>query len=407
MSSFSPDSVYIDDYGYQLPEERIAKFPLERRSASRLLLYNHGNISHTSFEKLIDYTGNNNLMVFNNTRVIQARIIMQKQTGSLIEVFLLEPLNPAEYELAFKSTSGCRWKCMTGNKKKWKGGILEKELLIGTSLVTLFAKMAADHGMWQEIDLKWSDTSFSFAEIIENAGLTPVPPYLNRTPQDSDKIRYQTVYSRNDGSVAAPTAGLHFTKEMLDELRKRGTQTEEITLHVGAGTFHPVKSATINQHTMHSEHFSVGASTLEKLIDHGGIITAVGTTSARTLESLYWLGVKLKCSENRIGIPMELSQWEPASLPQGIPLNSAMDTLLEFLYTEKLTAFEARTQMMIIPGYKFRVIDQLITNFHQPRSTLLLLIAAFIGDDWRKVYDYALANDFRFLSYGDSSLLAP
>lgn len=346
-------------------------------------------------------------MVFNNTRVIQARIKMFKKTGSQIEVFLLEPFSPAEYDQSFKSTSGCRWKCMTGNKKRWKRGILEKEVLIGTSMVTLFAEMAADHGMWQEIDLTWSNENISFAEIIENAGLTPVPPYLNRDPQDSDKIRYQTIYSRNNGSVAAPTAGLHFTKEILDELRQSGTKIEEITLHVGAGTFHPVKSATIDNHTMHSEHFSVSLSTLEKIKDHGGKITAVGTTSARTLESLYWLGVKLYCSENIKKIPMELSQWEPAGLPEGIPLDTALDSLLEFLCTEKINTLEARTQMMIIPGYKFRVIDQLITNFHQPRSTLLLLIAAFIGDDWKKVYDYALANEFRFLSYGDSSLLVP
>jgi S-adenosylmethionine:tRNA ribosyltransferase-isomerase len=407
MSSYSPESVFIDRYDYRLPEDRIAKFPLEHRSASRLLLYNQGNISHTSFDKLIDLTGNNNLMVFNNTRVIQARIKMSKQTGSQIEIFLLEPLYPAEYELAFESTSGCRWKCMTGNKKRWKGGILEKEVSIGTSMVTLFAKMAADHGMWQEIELTWSNAHISFAEIIENAGLTPVPPYLNRAPQDSDKIRYQTVYSRNNGSVAAPTAGLHFTQKIMDELRQTGTQIEEITLHVGAGTFHPVKSATIDQHTMHSEHFSVGAATLENIKNHTGNITAVGTTSARTLESLYWLGVKLYSSDNFKKNPMELSQWEPAGLPEGILVSKAMAALLEFLRTEKLNTLEARTQMMIIPGYKFRVIDRLITNFHQPRSTLLLLISAFIGDDWRKVYDYALANDFRFLSYGDSSLLIP
>jgi S-adenosylmethionine:tRNA ribosyltransferase-isomerase len=407
MSSYSPESVYIDKFDYRLPEDRIAKFPLEHRSASRLLLYNKGNISHTQFEKLTGNIGKDSLMVFNNTRVIQARINMFKQTGSRIEVFLLEPLNPSDYEEAFKSTTGCHWKCMTGNKKKWKGGILEKEVLTSQYMVTLFAKMTADHGMWQEIELTWSNTNISFAEIIENAGLTPVPPYLNRAPIDSDKIRYQTVYSRNDGSVAAPTAGLHFTQEIMDELRQSGTQTEEITLHVGAGTFHPVKSATIDQHTMHSEHFSVSASTLEKIKDHKGNITAVGTTSARTLESLYWLGVKLLCAEKDKHYPMDLSQWEPAGLPQGVPINTAMEALQEFLDAEKLTMLEARTQMIIIPGYKFRVIDQLITNFHQPRSTLLLLIAAFIGDDWRKVYDYALANDFRFLSYGDSSLLIP
>jgi S-adenosylmethionine:tRNA ribosyltransferase-isomerase len=407
MSSLSPDSVFINDYDYKLPEVRIAKFPLEHRTASRLLLYNKGNISHANFEKLIDYTGNNNLMVFNNTRVIQARIYMYQPTGSRIEVFLMEPLSPAGYDLSFKSTTGCLWKCMTGNKKRWKRGILEKEVLIGTSMVTLFAEMAADHGIWQEIFLTWSDANISFAEIIENAGLTPVPPYLNRDPEDSDKIRYQTVYSRNDGSVAAPTAGLHFTKEILDALRQAGTKIEEITLHVGAGTFHPVKSATIDKHTMHSEHFSVSASILEKLKDHSGKITAVGTTSARTLESLYWLGVKLYCSEDSKKIPVELGQWEAAGLPQGIPLSTAMDALLESLSAEKLSTMEAKTQMMIIPGYKFRVVNQLITNFHQPRSTLLLLIAAFIGDDWKKVYDYALANDFRFLSYGDSSLLIP
>lgn len=403
----SPVSVRISDYDYLLPESRIARFPLEKRSGSKLLVCDKGDISHTGFENIAGYAGGGQLMIFNNTRVIQARIFMYKPTGSKIEIFLLEPSNPPEYNLAFASTGRCRWKCMTGNKKRWKGGKLEKRLSINGTDASLFAETAVDHGDCQIIEFSWDPGEISFGSIIECAGLTPIPPYLNRLPEPIDKSSYQTVYSRYDGSVAAPTAGLHFTGELLDKIRNTGCVTDEITLHVGAGTFQPVKSETIENHPMHSEHFSVTAATIDKLIRYAGNITAVGTTSARTLESLYWFGVKLLRSGNGIRQVMELSQWEYYDLPRDIPIKRALEELALKMAEDGIDNLAAKTQLFIVPGYRFRAVNRLITNFHQPGSTLLLLIAAFIGDDWRRVYDYAMENDFRFLSYGDSSLLIP
>lgn len=407
MPDFSPESIHIDQYDYPLPESRIARFPVTRRTDSRLLLYVNGEISHGNFKDIANYAGNDQLMVFNNTRVIQARINMFKGTGSKIEIFLLEPVDPAEYELAFSSTSGCRWKCMTGNKKRWKGGILEKEITVQHAKAKLSAQVAADHGTWQEIDFSWDPSDLPFSVIIESAGMTPIPPYLNRLPVKIDRDRYQTVYSRHEGSVAAPTAGLHFTKDILHELRKNGNLIEEITLHVGAGTFQPVKSDTIDKHSMHTERFSVSAGTINAVKNHRYGITAVGTTSARTLESLYWLGVKQMHYPQKTTGPLYLGQWEAYHLPGNISLYLAMEALSDYLEKNNLTELTASTQLMIVPGYVFRVTGRLITNFHQPRSTLLLLIASFTGEDWRRIYDYALANDFRFLSYGDSSLLIP
>jgi S-adenosylmethionine:tRNA ribosyltransferase-isomerase len=397
----------IENYSYTLPDERIARFPTDKPGDSRLLVYNGGKISHSGFARLPGLVEKNGLMVFNNTRVIQARIIMEKPTGAAIEVFLLEPVSPPQYDLAFAAAPGCVWKCMTGNRKKWKGGRLEKVVRCGDATASLFAEIENDHGEWQEIRFSWEPGTLVFGKIVDCAGLTPVPPYLNRAPVPADRQRYQTVYARHEGSVAAPTAGLHFTREILQELKARGTQTAEITLHVGAGTFRPVKVSDPEQHRMHAERFMVNASTLESVLESHGKITAVGTTSVRTLESLYWLGVKRLHYGREDPNPDMLSQWENRELPGDIPVARALEVLLNDLHEKGNSHLEAGTCLMIVPGYRFRLVNRLITNFHQPRSTLLMLIAAFIGEDWKKVYDYALENEFRFLSYGDSSLLIP
>lgn len=406
MAPISPGKVRIEDYTYNLPDEMIARFPRADRAGSKLLVYNKGGICHTSFNDIVRMSEKGQLMIFNNTRVIQARIIMYKHTGARIEIFLLEPLSPAEYNLAFASKPGCLWKCMTGNKKRWKGGELEREILIEGEKVVMSAKVVADHGSWQEIEFNWNQRNQSFGKLVENGGLTPIPPYLERLPVESDKSRYQTVYSRYEGSVAAPTAGLHFTDKIINELKKRGILTGEVTLHVGAGTFQPVKSATAGEHPMHAEHFSVSASTVSLIRKNLGRITAVGTTSMRTIESLYWLGVKL-LQEGNSGTPLWLSQWEHLHLPADIPADESLDAVTNWLKQLGLKEIEAKTELMIIPGYRFRITERLITNFHQPGSTLLLLIASFVGNDWRRIYEYALSNEFRFLSYGDSSLLIP
>jgi S-adenosylmethionine:tRNA ribosyltransferase-isomerase len=397
----------IENFSYTLPGERIARFPVENPGDSRLLFYNRGEIRHFSFTSLPGLVEKDGLMVFNNTRVIQARIIMEKSTGASIEIFLLEPVSPRQYELAFAASPGCIWKCMTGNKKRWKGGRLEKVVRCCDATASLFAEIQSDHGEWQEIRFTWEPEAWVFGKIVDCAGLTPVPPYLNRPPVPADRLRYQTVYALHEGSVAAPTAGLHFTREILNELKGQGTQTAEITLHVGAGTFRPVKAGDIEQHQMHAERFMVDVSAIEAILKNPGKITAVGTTSVRTLETLYWLGVKRLHYGKDCPNPGMLSQWENRDLPGDIPVARALEALVNELHENKSRQLEAGTSLMIIPGYRFRVTDRLITNFHQPGSTLLLLIAAFIGDDWRKVYDYALENDFRFLSFGDSSLLIP
>lgn len=406
MEHFSPDSLRIDAYTYTLPDSMIARFPLLNRAASKLLIYDRGDINQTTFHNIAEYTGSDDLMIFNNTRVIPARILMSKDTGAKIEIFLLEPLSPAEYNLAFSSSSGCRWKCMTGNKKRWKSDKLSRNLVIDGKSTTLSVRIVNDNDLWQEIEFMWDPEHLPFSLVLDKAGLPPIPPYLDRMPVKSDKVNYQTVFSRIEGSVAAPTAGLHFTTGILEELKKKGTILEEITLHVGAGTFRPVKSITAGGHPMHAEHFSVSLEAIEKLRIKQGKITAVGTTSVRSLESIYWLGVKQILNKN-IKHPFLLNQWEHLQLPQDIQVREALDAIAGRLAQEGVNKLEAKTEMMIIPGYKFRITNRMITNFHQPGSTLLLLIAAFVGQDWQKVYNYALKNNFRFLSYGDSSLLIP
>lgn len=395
--------IHISDYNYPLPDERIAKFPLAERDSSKLLLYRHGTLGETRFSELPSLLPQGELMVFNNTRVIQARLHFRKPTGALIEIFLLEPFAPADYEQMFQQTHRCQWLCLVGNQKKWKEGALTIEH--GSLSVT--ATRLGEHGTSQLIAFEWSG-GVSFSEVIDTLGELPIPPYLNRQTQESDKTTYQTVYSKIKGSVAAPTAGLHFTQRVLDGLDARGIEREEVTLHVGAGTFKPVKSDTIGQHAMHTEYVAVRRHTIERLLAHGGRAIAVGTTSVRTLESLYYMGLKVHRHPDLREEELHVSQWEPyETSDDSISVTDALQALLGWLDRRELTTLHSSTQIIIAPGYEYKVVKMLVTNFHQPQSTLLLLVSAFVKGDWRTIYDYALGHDFRFLSYGDSSLLIP
>ena len=401
--TINPQNIRIELYDYQLPDERIAKYPLEQRDKSKLLIYNKGNISSNTFSEIDYYIPENSTLVFNNTKVIQARLKFYKETGAQIEIFCLEPIEPSDYALAFEQTEKVTWKCIVGNLKKWKTEDLKSRIRIKDSEIEIVATKKGAVGNTQIIEFKWNNNLVSFSEILENVGVTPIPPYLNRESENIDKERYQTVYSKFKGSVAAPTAGLHFTKAVLEKLQKKEIKLSEITLHVGAGTFTPVKSETVNEHEMHTEHFVVKKETIQQLLDAERIV-AVGTTSVRTIESLYWIGVKL-IFQNKLDT--HITQWEPYNLKTDIIKEEALQALFNYMNQNDLKQIEASTQIMIVPGYDFKMIDLLITNFHQPKSTLLLLIAAFIGDDWKNVYRYALENGFRFLSYGDSSVLIP
>lgn len=401
--------IHISDYTYELPDERIAKFPIAQRDHSKLLVYRHGEVSEDVFYHLPDYLPTGALMVFNNTKVIQARIHFRKETGALIEVFLLEPAAPSDYELMFQTHGHCEWYCLVGNQKKWKEGSLRRSLDVNGITLTLQATRLGEHGTSQHIAFDWDNDNVSFAEILDVVGELPIPPYLNRETQESDKTTYQTVYSKIKGSVAAPTAGLHFTDQVLSELDAHGIDREELTLHVGAGTFKPVKSEEIGGHEMHSEYISVRKQTLEKLLRHHASAIAVGTTSVRTLESLYFMGVKLEQNPNLTEEQLHVNQWEPYQLSaeQEITPEKAIQNLLDYLIRNDLNTLHTSTQIIIAPGYQYKIVKMLVTNFHQPQSTLLLLVSAFVHGDWRKIYDYALAHEFRFLSYGDSSLLIP
>lgn len=401
--------IHISDYTYELPDERIAKFPIAQRDHSKLLVYRHGEVSEDVFYHLPDYLPTGALMVFNNTKVIQARIHFRKETGALIEVFLLEPAVPSDYELMFQTHGHCEWYCLVGNQKKWKEGSLRRSLDVNGVMLTLQATRLGEHGTSQHIAFDWDNDNVSFAEILDAVGELPIPPYLNRETQESDKTTYQTVYSKIKGSVAAPTAGLHFTDQVLSELDAHGIDREELTLHVGAGTFKPVKSDEIGGHEMHSEYISVRKQTLEKLLRHHASAIAVGTTSVRTLESLYYMGVKLEQNPNLTEEQLHVNQWEPYQLSaeQEIKPEKAIQNLLDYLKRNDLNTLHTSTQIIIAPGYQYKIVKMLVTNFHQPQSTLLLLVSAFVHGDWRKIYDYALAHEFRFLSYGDSSLLIP
>ena len=401
-----PRHIRISDYNYPLPDERIAKFPIARRDHSKLLIYRHGEVSDDVFYHLPDHLPSGALMVFNNTKVIQARMHFRKDTGALIEVFLLEPAEPSDYELMFQTTGHCAWYCLVGNLKKWKEGSLTREIEIKGQKVVVSATRGPIHGTSHRINFSW-DGDLSFAELIDAMGELPIPPYLNRETQESDKTTYQTVYSKIKGSVAAPTAGLHFTPEVLADLDAHGIEREELTLHVGAGTFKPVKSEEIEGHEMHTEYISVRRDTIRKLIAHHGEAIAVGTTSVRTLESLYYMGLKVKQNADLSEEQLHVSQWEPYGISNAVTAVTALESLLSWMDAHELDVLHSSTQIIIAPGYDYKIVKMLVTNFHQPQSTLLLLVSAFVKGDWHKIYDYALAHDFRFLSYGDSSLLIP
>lgn len=402
--------IKISDYNYDLPDERIAKFPIAQRDHSKLLVYKHGEVSDDVFHHLPTYLPQGALMIFNNTKVIQARLHFRKETGALIEVFLMEPAEPTDYELMFQTTGHCSWLCMIGNLKKWKEGTLKREMTVKGQPITLTATRGECHGTSHWVDFRWDNPEITFADILEVFGELPIPPYLNRDTQESDKETYQTVYSKIKGSVAAPTAGLHFTPRILDTLKEKGIDLEELTLHVGAGTFKPVKSEEIEGHEMHTEYISVSRGTIEKLIAHDGKAIAVGTTSVRTLESLYHIGVTLLKNPDATEEELHVRQWQPyetAEEAANITSVKALQAILDYLNHHKMETLHTSTQIIIAPGYDYKIVCAMVTNFHQPQSTLLLLVSAFVKGNWRKIYDFALGHDFRFLSYGDSSLLIP
>ena len=400
--------IKIKDYNYPLTDVRIAKYPLSERDHSKLLIYDKGEIKEDVFYNIAEYLPKNALMIFNNTKVIQARMHFRKDTGALIEVFLLEPYAPADYEQMFQTTSECSWLCLVGNLKKWKGQQLGREINIKGKDVFVKVDYEREHHTSHLIKFSWNNNEVSFAEILDAIGELPIPPYLNRETQESDKTTYQTVYSKIKGSVAAPTAGLHFTDNVLSSVSNYGIDLEEITLHVGAGTFKPVKSDEIGEHNMHSEFVCVHNSTIEKLLLHDGKAIAVGTTSVRTLESLYYVGLKLLKDKDLSEDELHVCQWEPyADDVKQVSAVKAIEQIREYMEEKNVNSIHFSTQIIIVPGYDYKIVKMLVTNFHQPQSTLLLLVSAFLHGDWKRVYDYALSHDFRFLSYGDSSLLIP
>ena len=394
----------INDFNYNLPDERIAKFPLAERSSSKLLIYEDGDIAESNFRNVADYLPAGAMLIFNNTRVVRARIVMHKASGARIEVFCLEPHNPADYERAFAIKGECEWSCIVGNLKKWKEGEVGIDFEYNGEEHRLRAEIVERGTREHIIRFRWS-AEITFGQLLETLGRIPIPPYLNRDSEELDNTRYQTVYARFEGSVAAPTAGLHFTPELISAMRDKGFSFEEVTLHVGAGTFLPVKDDDAAQHAMHTEHFIIRRATLENILHNAGNIVAVGTTSVRTLESLTALAWRIR----ECGTPNEervVGQWELYDIPAAFGCKEVAETLIGYMRDNGLEQIKAATQIMITPlGYHFRIVNYIITNFHQPKSTLLLLVSAYVGDNWKRIYDYALANDFRFLSYGDSSLL--
>ena len=397
-----PD-IRIEDFTYELPDERIAKYPLKYRDSSQLLSYKDGNIDKRSFSGISELIPDDSLMIFNDTKVVPARLHFQRPTGAHIEIFCLEPVQPEEYVSMFAVTGSCRWKCIVGNIKRWKNDTLTLYNPMADRRIEemgLKADLIERVGETSVIEFSW-DIDAPFSQVLEVCGTVPIPPYLNRNTEDVDLERYQTLYARYRGSVAAPTAGLHFTENVLESIRNKGVVTDTVCLHVGAGTFLPVKSSLVAEHTMHREPFVVTLELLERLIERKGKVVAVGTTSVRTLESLYYAGVS--CIEN--GRPEDVGQWDPYSREYDYPTDEALKAIVDYLKANGLKELKIGTRIIIVPGFRFRLVDILVTNFHQPQSTLLLLISAFVDGDWRRIYDYALANDFRFLSYGDSSIL--
>ncbi|NMB49246.1 MAG: S-adenosylmethionine:tRNA ribosyltransferase-isomerase [Bacteroidales bacterium] len=408
MKKIAIERLRISDFDYILPDEKIAKYPLEKRDSSKLLLYKNGEISSSVFSSLPEYLPSNSLMIFNNTRVIHARLLFRKNTGAQIEVFCLSPAEPSDYALSFQQRERCSWHCMIGNAKRWKDDVLQ--LKIGREngkAITLIAEKKEVRENEVTVEFSWDDSSVTFSDLLETVGKLPIPPYLNRPAEESDNDTYQTVYSRIEGSVAAPTAGLHFTDEVMNALRRKGVKTDEVTLHVGAGTFKPVKSQTVYGHEMHTEFISVPRKVIADMYDNENPLIVVGTTSMRTIESLYYIGRKLHFNPDLCPHELTVSQWEPyeENESESISPKQALKNILDYLDRSHTDQLISATQIIIVPGYTFHFAEGLITNFHQPQSTLLLLIAAFVGNGWRNIYEYALTHNFRFLSYGDSSLL--
>lgn len=395
----------ISDYNYPLPDERIAKHPLAQREQCKLLTFAGGMLSEGHFYDVPALIPKNATLIYNNTRVINARLRFRKATGSLIEIFCLEPVLPRDYQLIFQTTQSCTWLCLVGNSKRWKQDGLSQIINIDGKEVTLTASRGRQRGNSWEITFEWNDETVTFATLLEATGEIPIPPYLNRGTEESDSHDYQTVYSHIDGSVAAPTAGLHFTDAILAQCDKRGIQRRELTLHVGAGTFQPVKSENIGEHEMHHEFIAVERSVLAHLASSNSPVVAVGTTSVRTLESLYYVGQVLEHNPNATNEELTVKQWMPYNTPCTISTQKALQNIIDYLDKHQARTYMGSTQLMIAPGFQYRLVDGMITNFHQPQSTLLLLVAAFVGDEnWRNIYNYALQHDFRFLSYGDACL---
>lgn len=413
-----PKDIQIKDYTYPLTDDRIPKYPLAQRDASKLLVYDKGDISQRVFRQLPELLPEGSLMVMNNTRVIQARLHFRKaaaegQTGALIEIFCLEPHEPRDYVLMFQQTKSCQWMCLVGNAKKWKQGPLERIISVGDRQLTLRATRISTAGGEAVVEFDWNDADVTWAQVLEATGELPIPPYLNRATEQSDMQTYQTVYSKVKGSVAAPTAGLHFTPEVLAGIDARGIERAELTLHVGAGTFRPVKSEQLGGHQMHAEWIYVPRAVVQALLRHGGECTAIGTTSVRTLESLYYIGSHIIANPEATEDDLRVEQWEPYSLKADEAgftptVIEALEAIDEWMLRKGVDALHTATRIIIVPGYKYHIVRRMVTNFHQPESTLLLLVAAFVGErQWRDIYRYALDNGFRFLSYGDSSLLMP
>jgi len=402
---FNPKDIRISDYTYELPNERIARYPAEQRDLSKLLVFDGTRIMDDTFRNITSHIPAGSLVISNNSRVIPARLFFRKETGALIEVFCIEPVKPVDYQESFSSRGSCTWKCIVGNLKKWKDGVLCIDFVLNKKTISFLAEIEQRGINEQIIRFSWNDDALSFATVIESLGKLPIPPYLERDTEESDLLHYQTVYSKMKGSVAAPTAGLHFTNEVIESIRDKSCVFDELTLHVGAGTFKPVKSETLGGHDMHREHFSVTRNTIEQILSHLGNIVAVGTTSTRALESLYLIGAGLdNCHKNDI-VSLNVGQWQAYESRHEILSQKAFENVLNYMNLNGLSSIQCSTSIIIVPGYRFRVVSRLVTNFHQPQSTLMLLVAAFVGERWKDIYQHALENGYRFLSYGDSSCL--
>lgn len=389
---------------YRLPDEAVAIRPLAARDQSKLLVWNDGTITDAAFRSLADYLPEHSLLVFNNTQVIRARLHFQKETGANIEIFCLDPMQPADYQLAFQQRQSCVWNCLVGNLKKWKEERLSLIIKIDEKEVALHAEKLSRQDSSVQICFSWDDEQYNFATLIEAAGVLPIPPYLHREAEANDLERYQTIYSKEKGSVAAPTAGLHFTENTFAQLDAKHISRAEVTLHVGAGTFKPVQSKQIGEHEMHAEQVIIHRSLLEQLQQNKGKLIAVGTTSIRSLESLYWLGVKMHCQPNIESIDFNISQWMPYEEDLQLSAEQALQSVADYMQAHDMNQIAFHTKIIIVPSYEFRLVQGMITNFHQPQSTLLLLISAFVGEDWKRIYAHALKHNYRFLSYGDSNL---